>query len=208
MPTASSASEIAPTPHPRDELKSLALEADQFFASDDWKNADAPTRQKYLDRTAEVFDEAFTSAESSLDAAEADSFYNSTTEFLQGKMAEHNKRVTKAEAVGVLGQSLGVAQGIAQQTIGSGVMRAGGTKESPTVEFQPLDWSDEVKRRDEAMKQIPELRKLRDEPAEIEMLYSKMGRPTKVVADRTRSLVEEKRKLYLEKKAAFETHAG
>ena len=208
MSTATAASEIAPPPHPRDELKSLALEADQFYASDDWKNADAPTRQKYLDRSAEVFDEAFKSAESSLDEAEADSFYNSTTAFLQGKMAEHNKRVTGADAVGVLGQSFGVAQGMAQQTIGSGVMRAGGTKESPAVEVQPLDWSDEVKRRDEAMKQIPELRKSRDEPAEIESLYSKMGRPTKVLADRTRSLVEEKRKLYLEKKAAFEKATG
>jgi hypothetical protein len=69
-------------------LKSLALEADQFFASDDWKNADAPTRQKYLDRTAEVFDEAFASAESSLDAAEADSFYNSTTAFLKARKNE------------------------------------------------------------------------------------------------------------------------
>lgn len=208
MSTATAASEIALPPHPRDELKSLALEADQFYASDDWKNADAPTRQKYLDRSAEVFDEAFKSAESSLDEAEADSFYNSTTAFLQGKMAEHNKRVTGADAVGVLGQSFGVAQGMAQQTIGSGVMRAGGTKESPAVEVQPLDWSDEVKRRDEAMKQIPELRKSRDEPAEIESLYSKMGRPTKVLADRTRSLVEEKRKLYLEKKAAFEKATG
>ena len=157
MPTATAASEIAPPPHPRDELKSLALEADQFYASDDWKSADAPTRQKYLDRSAEIFDEAFKSAESSLDEAEADSFYNSTTAFLQGKMAEHNKRVTGADAVGVLGQSFGVAQGMAQQTIGSGVMRAGGTKESPAVEVQPLDWSDEVKRRDEAMKSVPSL---------------------------------------------------
>jgi hypothetical protein len=164
MPTASAASEIAPTPHPRDELKSLALEADQFYASDDWKNADAPTRQKYLDRTAEVFDEAFASAESSLDAAEADSFYNSTTAFLQGKMAEHNSRdadekrrraaadksmqvfterqkVTPEQVSGVVKRSLEVAGGMSAQTRGSGVMKLDGEQGKPSIGVQPLDWT-------------------------------------------------------------------
>jgi hypothetical protein len=164
MPTATAASEIAPPPHPRDELKSLALEADQFYASDDWKNADAPTRQKYLDRTAEVFDEAFTSAESSLDAAEADSFYNSTTAFLQGKMAEHNSRdadekrrraaadksmqvfterqkVTPEQVSGVVRQSLEVAGGMSAQTRGSGVMKMDGEQGKPSIGVQPLDWT-------------------------------------------------------------------
>ena len=142
----------------------MALEADQFYASDDWKNADAPTRQKYLDRTAEVFDEAFASAESSLDAAEADSFYNSTTAFLQGKMAEHNSRdadekrrraaadksmqvfterqkVTPEQVSGVVKRSLEVAGGMSAQTRGSGVMKLDGEQGKPSIGVQPLDWT-------------------------------------------------------------------
>ena len=164
MSTATAASEIALPPHPRDELKGLALEADQFYASDDWKNADAPTRQKYLDRSAEVFDEAFKSAESSLDAAEADSFYNSTTAFLQGKMAEHNNRdadekrrraaadksmqvfterqkVTPDQVRGVVIQSLEVAGGMSAQIRGSGVMKLVGEQGNPSIGVQPLDWT-------------------------------------------------------------------
>lgn len=164
MSTATAASEIAPPPHPRDELKSLALEADQFYASDDYKNADAPTRQKYLERTAEVFDEAFKSAESSLDAAEADSFYNSTTAFLQGKMAEHNSRdadekrrraaadksiqvfterqkVTPEQVSGVVKRSLEVAGGMSAQARGSGVMKLDGEQGKASIGVQPLDWT-------------------------------------------------------------------
>lgn len=142
----------------------MALEADQFYASDDWKNADAPKRQKYLDRTAEVFDEAFKSAESSLDAAEADSFYSSTTAFLQGKMAEHNNRdadekrrraaadksmqvfterqkVTPDQVRGVVNQSLEVAGGMSAQTRGSGVMKLDGEQGKPSIGVQPIDWT-------------------------------------------------------------------
>ena len=90
--------QVPKPPHPREELKSLALEAEQFFASDDWKNADTPTRRKYLDRSAEVFDDAFANAEPSLEVSEADSFYNSTTAFLKGKMAEHNRMDSEAKS--------------------------------------------------------------------------------------------------------------